>query len=420
MALIIPGELENTLSSPKQNKQLADRVATVKDTFANRTTISPERYSDIYGTLLGYASGTPIIVEYYNKMVSMVNKQTDDIDMSSMRHSAQISYHLIHDFEIKLEGAFAVEYDEETTETTITGTGLVYPGFKPKLGDMFLYQLSGQELGIFGITSLQRLSIQQGTYHKVAFKLFDFASNEMLTKMNTSVNEESYFSKEKFLRGDVSLLSSQDYLYMKDLSRYRDILVKYYFQKFYKNEYNSIFRADDIYDPYVIEFLSKRIEYTQTHKLPTQLYQILPNYDSSFWYLLDTDTHTEVSLLVKDYYVVLKGHGTWDAGINGLLNKQFVILDTHTTANFTVREIDIPTEVVETPYVFTTNFYSGITAAMTPFELVVHTAITQQTVAIPTLIDTYLKTFAALSDTNKFYFIPIYIYLIDLAVANIS
>lgn len=419
MALIVPGVSVSTSSEPTLNKIIETRVADVKDTFINRTSIMPSRYPDIYGTLMDYVHGSQMKVEYYNQHTPMINKQTHEIDLSSFRHSIHTDYMLVHDFEVKMEGQLDITYDDETTEMIIIGTALVYPGFIPNLGDVLLYKLPDAQIGMFVITNIFRLSIQQGSYHRVTFSLYKFADEDDLTKLNTSVSSEVYFDKQKYLSGNSTLLSSTDYLYLKDLRQYRAALIQYYFNKFFSNDLQTIIRPDGIYDPYIIEFLHTKVSLFDTRKRPMQIYPEVTDHFSSIWFMLSEGESIDVSTLVFKTFTIQHETAIWASNVTQLINRPFIQLDDRGLLN-AKQNLRIIGDEEDSTYIFSRFFYSGTLEFMSDFEKLVYIAITTQQIDIGILIDTYVKAYRSLTPMDQFYHIGLYLYLIDLAVSNIT
>jgi len=71
-------------------------------------------------------------------------------------------------------------------------------------------------------------------------------------------------------------------------------------------------------------------------------------------------------------------------------------------------------------YVLSPNFYAGDKAAMTPFEFLVYAVIhDRKLVDIKEFIDGYLAQYTQLTFEEQFYFIPLYLWLIDVALDSI-
>jgi hypothetical protein len=422
MALATHSESVDILSQQDKSKIIKDGEADVKDTFINRTAISPNRYNSIYGTLMGYADGAPIEIEYYHRIAPIVS-QTGEIDYTIFRHSVHDEYSLIHDFELRLEGQLDISYDEETTIMTIVGSGLTYPGLNPYVGDVFLYALPDNQIGIFIIDNVTRLSIQQGTYHKVSFRLVEYADEELgnVEKLNQSVSEELYFDKQKYLSHNATLLTTDSYIHLRTLRRYRELLVQHFFQTYYYKEYNTVMRLDGVYDPYVVEFIQAKVSYLDVPELPMQIYPEATDYYSSIWFLLTGATHCDVSALRYKFYTLKNTSELWDANITGLLNRQFIHLDDSELINTKKEELLVVDPNEEETYILSKAFYMGDKTTMTEFEIVLYDTIIDYTsLDINNLIEVYLKDFRNLEQPSAFYFICLYIYLIDVAITNIT
>lgn len=72
-------------------------------------------------------------------------------------------------------------------------------------------------------------------------------------------------------------------------------------------------------------------------------------------------------------------------------------------------------------YVLSTNFYTANYTAMTPLELLVYAAIYDRNIEdIGSFIDIYLNRYSSLSFDDQYYFIPLYLWLIDVALNQIQ
>lgn len=376
---------------------------------------------------MGFQSGAPIVVEYYNQHQALTNKQTGSIDLSTFRHSIHTDYLLIHNFEIKLDDQLDISYDEDNNVMTVTGAGTTYPGFHPVLGDAFLYALPDDQIGLFIVTSIQRLSIQRGSYHKISFALHKFAEEDDLTKLNTSINDEAYFDKQKYLTGNTTLLKSPEYISLRDLRQYRDILIEHFFNVFYSKDTQTLMHPptaqypNGIYDPYIVEFFHAKVSMLDNRNRPTQLMTEVNNHASSIWFLLTGSFHSSIKALQYKTFVIKHENELWDAGITPLINKPYIYLDDTETLN-KKEDLLIIDDEDDTAYVFSAQFYESdtIDTVEDEFEQVMWTAINEGTVDAEDLLETYIKNFRSLDPGKQFYHIPAYIALTDLAIASVT
>ena len=71
-------------------------------------------------------------------------------------------------------------------------------------------------------------------------------------------------------------------------------------------------------------------------------------------------------------------------------------------------------------YVLSPNFYAGDKSAMNPFEFLVYAVIhDRKLVDIKEFVDGYLLRYSELTFDEQFYYIPIYLWLIDVALSSI-
>ena len=76
MGLIKHSELEtSSFIQDKLNKEIDN---TNRDILTTRTAISNTKYPILYNGLLKYASGSSIVVTYYRKYGSYLNKQSEE------------------------------------------------------------------------------------------------------------------------------------------------------------------------------------------------------------------------------------------------------------------------------------------------------------------------------------------------------
>lgn len=262
-----------------------DIATAVQDTFINRTAINKATYPDIYGTLLSYTEGIPTIVEYFRKRESYINRQTIDTSFSGERSAVQFSLDHIHNFEIRLKEQVEVDVDVEATEVTINGTAIIYPGFKPNVGDIFYLKLLDNRIGAFVVNTTKPLSISHGTHYQIEFHFDQFISQDYIDKINASVSNEYYFDKQKFFSDENALLTSESYEQMMLLLQYKKSIISTIMNTFYNQKEKSIITPENIYDTYLVEYLLNKISVNDTHRsfghIPNPYIQ---KFDNTIWY----------------------------------------------------------------------------------------------------------------------------------------
>lgn len=230
-----------------------------RDTFINRTAINTNIYTDIYGSLLSYTEGFPVTVEYFKKKHNYTNVQSIDTSFSGERSAVQFSFDLIHNFEIRLKEQLDQNIDTDATEIILNGSGIVYPGFKPNVGDIFYLKLLDNRIGAFVVNLTQPLSIAHGTHYAIEFHFDTFVNTTYDEKIRASVSEELYFDKSKYFSDPATLLKAESYQQLQSLLHYRKKLISNIFANYYNSSEKTIICPDNIFDTYLIEYLTNKI-----------------------------------------------------------------------------------------------------------------------------------------------------------------
>lgn len=379
---------------PTADKKLVDKEY-IKDSYTNATAVNLDRYASIKAALSAYIEGSTIKVTYFHHVNNESLARAMASDVSMMLDDAQISFLKINNFEMKLKDQIDFNYNQDTNTSTATGQAIVYPGFIPYIGDLFLYEISGT-VGIFKINNTpSRLSIQYGSCHEISFSLVAYATTEIMTKLKRCVADEAWFDKQRFLNEEGALLSFNEVELIKNLNILEKQLLIQYIDTFFDNrEYMTFIREDKKFDPYVIEFIGSILDLYSLPVLPQQLISNPPNYRKSIWYKLLEPTILSESLIMskckyEKYTVTLR-----TVLINALTNRD---------------------------YLFLTNDEDGI---VYPFAIPATYTVGDKT--IPNIIRSYLsngninvndfietaRSFGTMTIDEQFYYIPIMLFFV--------
>jgi hypothetical protein len=253
-----------------------------------------------------------------------------------------------------------------------------------------------------------------------------FLEDGDLEKLNSSVVREYYFQRDKYFTNNFSLLTTSNFHLLESLTTYKDIIIKRYFDYFYNRNYNTLLIDNDsIYDPYIVEYMNKKVSVIETNKRPQQLFTYISDfYYDTIWSLLTENEGNNIEHIKKYKYIYNHALYTWSGTITGLFNRNYVVIDNEEPKSL-INDTRLNTE--QEYYLFSERFYnktildSDETDEDTVFEKMVYNAIVNGEITDPELLITnYLDKFQNLSKEKRFYWMPIYIYLIDIAIANIT
>lgn len=296
----------------------------VDDTFHNETAVNTERFPGVIKDMRGFAAGHPIKVTYYKEHYAETN--------SKGRHNTEESTHKVHrsvlkikNFELLVSGDFSFNYETEEHLSKIDVEAFTYPGFEPECGDKFLYEI---ELGRYGVFQINqppvRTTIRASTYHKCTFNFLEFIDNEGLKELEKALVGVAYFDKARFLAEPGALLFHDEVVEIEFCEKQRAKMINYYQSKFLDDQIMfSYMRPDNVYDPYVTDFMLKILDFDDLGVMATQLYQEAPFIDCSIWRaFLDPDIPLEEvpSSTAKYTHRI----GSKSVLVTSLINKNYV------------------------------------------------------------------------------------------------
>lgn len=320
--------------SPDPNNPAAETRALdkryVKDTFSFANELSSDRMKDILGQLRAYAAGGRIKVTYFKQ--TQTREDTEGVTQHGVEVAVldpvHTSMYRIYNFELILRQAMDFSYSPDAVLSEFKGEALVYPGFRPSKGDLFIYTMTDGQAALFSITDVpERLSIRANTYHTIKFEMEQIVDDKVLEKLNTCVIDDAWFDLERFLMEEGALLKSEEYMLLGQVAEWFVTLTVYYIDAFYdRKDYVSLVRPDKIYDPYVTEFIKYVIPYELLSDPPHQLLSPPPYWRRSLWWRILYPSQVTPNLLVNNCVVAKKKVGYMTSVTNALANRYYIAL----------------------------------------------------------------------------------------------
>lgn len=327
------GPLNNrAVTSDKEVEVSPDQIIASRDyvvnTYANREAINTGRRTDAVAMLRGFAEGSAIKVTYYHRLDTVANTQglPKAIDDELSRNHA--GYYKILEFELKLTGSLSFEHDVDNKIVRTTGSGITYPGFEPCVGDRFIMEVDTGKFAMMEISEVPvRLSLRSMSYYQIQFILTDWISNEFMGPIEEAVRKTGYFDKQRFLNEPGALLEAEEVRLMQDMRNSRAQLLAFYIEKFYdRGLYNTFMRKDEVYDPYVTDFITRISDYQELGGFPEQLAPDAPGMAvNPFRKILSPKTIPTVAM-PTNFELVRHQVGSMSTRLNALMNRYYLIL----------------------------------------------------------------------------------------------
>lgn len=240
--------------------QILEERRTTQVSYDNATVLNSSRDKTVIDNLKAFISGAPIKVQWYHQMRSDIGDSSLTTTISFMSNSVNTSLMLIKDMELMLTADMEYVFDEETSQSSITGTAALYPGFTPAIGDVFLYRITQGDIGIFKVSNNpKRLSIRNNTSYTIDFSLVKMLTDEDINALEERLRETMYFDKQRFLHTDGGLMTEQEVVDLAYLEKKVTYLESMYAANYYNKGLNTLMQSEDVFDPYVTHFFKRAI-----------------------------------------------------------------------------------------------------------------------------------------------------------------
>ena len=439
-------------------------------TDKNTPKVEPSNYTSIINddnqfpilSLLGYTRGTPWVVNYYSQVIS---KHNDIREIDTAQPAIYQQYQLINNLEIRVTEPLQDSYNSETAITTLTGTSNFYPYVIPNINDYFITDVGDAEQGIFRITNVERKSFNHDSVYEIEYSLVGYVSQltELFTNLSDKVIRKYFFNKDRLVENLQPLLKEEDQQQITDLYiLYKDI-VSYYFNNFLSSRFHTLVlpgQTAAIYDPFLVDFLMKLVDTTDSEKIrnvrslpldndeffnQSQLFSLLANKDfhnlsvcnKEMGYTSRVNFNSNSTL--KGVYFSYVDYFVYPSTVDETIligEKQlpkdtsigYQIVDTVNSANVNyIEENDIYTsDSLTTPYIYkvhkdnkyilSNNFYND-TNQKSILEILVKDYLKNQTINNTMLISLCNK-FKLWNRLDQFYYGPLLLLLIKQSNRN--
>lgn len=231
------------------------------------TTLVPE--SRIVG-LLRYAEGYPWTVNFYGQILNK-NNTLENFDPTVPNLNQP--YYEVNGMIIQVASPLSSSYDQTNGITTITGAALTPYSLTPNVGDIFIAAVDSGEDAVFMVNSVIRKTFRKDSLYEINYNLLYYTSEEpdFIVNLKARIQDTYFFNKDtNFFNRDVLIKPS-----VKEAIDRLNWLVReskeYYFSTFAQKEAGTILIPGlpyKVYDPLLLGFLSKIIDYKDIVDVP--------------------------------------------------------------------------------------------------------------------------------------------------------
>lgn len=202
-----------------------------------------------YSNLLTHLEGYKWIVDYYSQYLT---KDMEPTHLSLSRDSIYQQFLRIKRFEFRVDSPLSPTQDATTKEFTVQGTGVIYPGFKPNVGDFFVAEIGDGRDAIITITEVEEPTIFKDVAYRIQYRVMDWMDKEYQKIIAGKVVNTKVFVKDFFDYGKNPVIEEDEYLDWVRMSDAIDSLTEYHYNRFVSPEYKNLVipgQSTNIVDP---------------------------------------------------------------------------------------------------------------------------------------------------------------------------
>lgn len=179
-------------------------------------------------------------------------------------------YRRINNFELKVTTPLSVSQEADSKSMNFTGSANVYPFVIPNEGDMFYADIGDGRVGLFKVTSCERLSVFKDTAHKIEYLMVDYLEDQHQADLDAKTVQTLHYVKDYLLHGQNPLIHDKDHQDLLSLEQWRDDLIKKYFHWFTSREFKTLLvpgQQNPTYDPFAVKAITSYFDTRQAPQL---------------------------------------------------------------------------------------------------------------------------------------------------------
>lgn len=229
--------------------------------------------------LLSHVEGSSWIVNYFSQVLG---KDSEPSFLQIGKDAVYQQYVQIRNLELKVSSPLSHNQDQETNESEVTGTAIIYPPLIPNKGDVFLADVGDGNEGIFSIISSQRLSVLTQSCYQIDYVLISYSIEPYLNDLGKKTVKHVNYVRDLLKFNRDPLLVDKEYNDYLSIDEHYTHLLNGYLTTFFNKTIGSLAvpnQVDLTYDPFVVNALKMFTDH-KDHKIlrVMKVYSIqLPN-----------------------------------------------------------------------------------------------------------------------------------------------
>lgn len=204
--------------------------------------------------------GSPWEVENYFRQILGVADAPKELDINV--EAAYQYYEDIERLELLVQSPLRSSTDSKTQITSTTGDAIIFSFLRPNVCDYFTAKSNIGRLGLFIIRSVERLTHEKESVHRVTYEMIEelTASSQKLLNLKKKTSVSKVFVKNRLIENLNPILLKETYEDTRRLGSDLRSMANDYWRSFYRKERGSLFMPGQphyVYDPFVVDFFNK-------------------------------------------------------------------------------------------------------------------------------------------------------------------
>lgn len=388
--------------------------------------------------LVSHIEGAPWTCNYYRQVLGKDNTAKPLQVGTSAAHQ---QYDLYRNYILRVNSAITMNQDSDTKEFSAVGEASMFYGLIPNVGDMFVADAGGGELGMFTLTEVERMSYMKQACYRVNFQLVCRGEDPRFEVLDSRINRQFIFDVELLELMDNPFLSLEDHLKFEGLAEQAERISRHFKNKFWSAQVNTLKVPQQtglLYDGFHTEFcryigLENPLETLRVHQLGGLPYDGVTTLWEAFKELSAHSlmlAHRRFGVILTNMFVnypVLRGiyytqfeevlypygdFGNDDPGILKATGRYIDRLPPEATADKNFYAIDY-----DDAYVLSHAFYDEDPTKMSEFERLLYDMLCQKAVPVDKVAEVATSYFK-LAPLEQFYYAPLLMVLINYCKRN--
>lgn len=163
-------------------------------------------------SLMPYVGGLPWTLRTYYKSVLGEGNNVRDLDVEES--AAAQNFEKIMNLDVKVRTALSPSFDQQKGTSSLTGSCLIFGFMIPNVGDYFVATVEQNDIGLFRVSAVERPTHRNGAVWEITYNIIGYESDasvaEQIKNLEVKSIETYHYNKERLVRGINPLLRSDE------------------------------------------------------------------------------------------------------------------------------------------------------------------------------------------------------------------